>query len=91
MPPTSGRRTYPSDLADAQWALLDPWLSVRAWTGRPRPVDLREVVNAVFYLLRTGCQWRQLPHDFPHSWLASMLVIKHALRACPGCGIVPRP
>lgn len=60
------RRAYPTDLTDAQWALLDPWLSDRAWTGRPRTVALREVVNAVFYLLRTGCQWRQLPHDLPH-------------------------
>lgn len=66
MPTTLERPAYPTDVTDAQWALLDPWLSVRAWTGRPRTVDLREVVNAVFYLLRTGCQWRQLPHDFPH-------------------------
>jgi putative transposase len=66
MPATTCRKAYPTDLTDAQWALLDPWLSVRAWTGRPRTVDLREVVNAVLYLLRTGCQWRHLPHDFPH-------------------------
>ena len=66
MPATTQRRAYPPDLTDSQWALLEPWLSVRAWTGRPRTVDLREVVNAVFYLLRTGCQWRHLPHDFPH-------------------------
>ena len=65
MATTTGRRAYPTDLTDAQWALLAPWLSARAWTGRPRTVDLREVVNAVFYLLRTGCQWRHLPHDFP--------------------------
>ena len=61
----TARRAYPTDLTDAQWALLEPWLSARAWTGRPRTVDLREVVNAVFYLLRTGYQWRHLPHDFP--------------------------
>ena len=65
MPATTARRAYPTDLTDAPWALLDPWLSPRAWTGRPRTVNLREVVNAVFYLLRTGCQWRHLPHDFP--------------------------
>jgi putative transposase len=65
MPATLDRPAYPTDVTDAQWALLAPWLSVRAWTGRPRTVDLREVVNAVFYLLRTGCQWRQLPHEFP--------------------------
>src|SRR4051812_50191296 len=66
MPATTCREAYPTDLTDAHGALLAPWLSVRAWTGRPRTVALREVVDAVFYLLRTGCQWRQLPHDFPH-------------------------
>src|SRR3982751_5811577 len=67
MATTTGRRAYPTDLTDAQWALLAPWLSAPAWTGRPRTVDLREVVNAVLYLLRTGCQWRFLPHEFPPS------------------------
>lgn len=62
---TTRRSAYPTDLTDAQWALIEPWLSPRAWTGRPRTVDLREVVNAVLYLLRTGCQWRFLPHEFP--------------------------
>src|SRR5438045_7115999 len=63
----TGRCAYPSDLTDAQWALIEPWLSERAWTGRPRTVDLRAVVNAVLYLLRTGCQWRYSPHEFPPS------------------------
>src|SRR5438105_3530853 len=62
----TGRCAYPSDLTDAQWALIEPWLSDRAWTGRPRTLDLRAVVNAVLYLLRTGCQWRYLPREFPH-------------------------
>jgi transposase len=62
----SPRRAYPTDLTDEQWALVEPWLTERAWTGRPRTLDLREVVNAVLYLLRTGCQWRYLPHEFPH-------------------------
>ena len=43
----TGRCAYPSDLTDAQWALIEPWLSDRAWTGRPRTLDLRAVVNAV--------------------------------------------
>lgn len=60
------RRAYPTDLSDAQWALVEPLLGARAWTGRPRTLDLREVVNAVLYLLRTGCQWRLLPHEFPN-------------------------
>jgi len=57
-------QTYPSDVTDAQWALIEPELPVHPG-GRPRKTDLREVVNAVFYLLRTGCQWRYLPKDFP--------------------------
>jgi transposase len=60
------RRAYPTDLTDAQWALVEPLLNGRAWTGRPRTLDLREVVNALLYLLRTGCQWRLLPHEFPN-------------------------
>jgi putative transposase len=56
--------TYPSDLSDAQWALIEPHLPVYPG-GRPRKTDLRQVVNAIFYVLRTGCQWRFLPKDFP--------------------------
>ena len=66
MPTASMRRAYPTDLTDEQWALVEPWLSERAWTGRPRRLAMREVVNAILYLLRTGCQWRYLPHEFPH-------------------------
>src|SRR3954449_4119869 len=56
--------SYPSDLTDAQWALIEPHLPVYPG-GRPRKTDLRAVVNAIFYVLRTGCQWRYLPKDFP--------------------------
>ena len=62
------RAPYPSDLTDAQWALLEPWLvrPPRAdGRGRPRAVELREVVNAILYVLHEGCRWRALPHDFP--------------------------
>jgi putative transposase len=55
---------YPSDITDAQWALIKPHLPVYPG-GRPRKTDLRDVVNAIFYLLRTGCQWSYLPKDFP--------------------------
>ncbi len=57
------RKQYPSDLTDAQWAVLCPLLPGAKPGGRPRRVDLREVVNALLYVLRTGCAWRQLPHD----------------------------
>src|SRR5919204_2033874 len=55
---------YPSDVTDAQWALIEPHLPVYPG-GRPRKTDPRDVVDAIFYLLRTGCQWRYLPKDFP--------------------------
>src|SRR3954464_3839162 len=56
---------YPSDLTDDQWALIEPRLPPEPGGGRPRKTDLRDVVDAVLYLLRTGCQWRYLPKDFP--------------------------
>ena len=56
--------TYPSDVTDEQWALIEPRLPVRPG-GRPREVDLRAVLDAILYVLRTGCQWRYLPKDFP--------------------------
>jgi putative transposase len=62
------RKPYPSDVTDQQWALIEPFLPrVRRHPapGRPREVDLREVVNALFYHAREGCTWRALPHDFP--------------------------
>jgi putative transposase len=57
-------QSYPSDVADAQWALIEPRIPVYPG-GRPRKTNLRDVVDAIFYLLRTGCQWRYLPKDFP--------------------------
>lgn len=66
MPKTkSKRQPYPSDLTDAEWALIEPLLPPPAQCGHPRTVDLREVMNALIYMARTGCQWRHLPHDFP--------------------------
>ena len=57
-------QTYPSDVTDEQWALIEPHIPVYPG-GRPRTTDLRAVVDAIFYVLRTGCQWRYLPVDFP--------------------------
>ena len=57
-------QSYPSDLTDAQWPLIEPHLPVYPG-GRPRKTDLRNVVDAIFYILRAGCQWRHLPKDFP--------------------------
>ena len=58
------RECYPSDLTDAQWALIEPHIPVFD-LGRPRDVDMREVLNAILYLNRSGCQWDMLPHDLP--------------------------
>jgi putative transposase len=58
------RKPYPSDLTDAQWDIIRPLIPVYK-VGRPRLVDLREVVNAILYLNRSGCQWDMLPHDLP--------------------------
>jgi putative transposase len=57
------RKPYRSDLTDAQWELIQPLLPPAKPGGRPRTVDLREVVNTLFYQARTGCQWDYLPHD----------------------------
>jgi transposase len=56
---------YPSDLTDAEWALAAPLIPPAKRGGRPRTVEVREVLNGIFYILATGCQWRALPKDLP--------------------------
>jgi len=56
---------YPSDLTDAEWALIVPFIPPAKRGGRKRTVDVREVLNAIFYVLATGCQWKALPKDLP--------------------------
>jgi putative transposase len=58
-------RTYPSDLTDEQWPILDPLIPPTKHGGRHREVDIRRVVNAILYRNKSGCQWRMLPKDFP--------------------------
>ena len=58
-------QVYASDLTDEQWALIEPLIPVYRW-GRPRTLSMRAVVNAILYLLVTGCQWRMLPKDYPN-------------------------
>jgi transposase len=81
---------YPSDLSDAEWALVEPLIPPAKRGGRPRTIDVREVLNAIFYILSTGCQWRALPTDFPPqstvweyldlwNWDGTLLRIHHAL------------
>ena len=58
-------RRYPSDLSEEQWRWIEPMLPPERPGGRPRTADMRRVVNAIFYLVRSGCAWRSLPHDLP--------------------------
>ena len=64
---------YPIDLTDEEWEVVEAILNeVDPYTtGRPRKVDLREILNAIYYLNKTGCQWRYLPTDFPSYSLVS--------------------
>jgi putative transposase len=63
----SHRPDYPSDLTDEEWQIIESLVPPVESGGRPAEHGRREIVNAIFYVLRTGCQWRFLPHDFP-SW-----------------------
>jgi len=60
------RTPYPSDLSDEQWKLLEPLIPPEKPGGRPREQDMREVLNGIYYVLRTGCAWDYLPHDLPN-------------------------
>ncbi len=59
------RKPYPSDLTDEQWEELAPLIPLAKLGGRPRTVDMREVINGTLYVLRSGCTWRMIPHDLP--------------------------
>jgi transposase len=59
------RKAYQSDLSDAEWTFFEPLLPVPAATGRPKTHNTREILNAIFYVVRGGCAWRLLPNDFP--------------------------
>ena len=58
-------RRYPTDLSDEEWVLLEQYLPAPKRRGRPRLHSPRELLDAVFYVLKTGCQWRMLPREFP--------------------------
>lgn len=59
------RKPYPSDISDIEWQLIAPLIPPSKSGGRPRQVNIRDILNAIFYILRSGCAWRMLPHDFP--------------------------
>src|SRR5512135_2428740 len=58
-------KPYASDLSDQEWAILEPLIPPAKSGGRPRSVEMRQILNGIFYLLRSGCAWRLLPHDYP--------------------------
>ena len=97
------RESYPSDLTDAQWGLIQD-LFPAAETGRPREVNIRDVIDAIFYVNRTGVQWRYLPHDFPRwdvvysyfrkwgkdgTWDQVQRMLREGVRAATGRELTP--
>ncbi len=76
---------YPSDLTDEEWAIIQPMVPPARSGGRPRAVDIREVVNAIFYVGSTGCQWRALPSDFPPMTTVQGVFLRLAERGRTGC------
>ena len=61
----STTKTYPSDLRDEEWTILDPLIPRARKAGRPEKYSKRAILNAIFYLVRSGCAWRMLPNDLP--------------------------
>jgi putative transposase len=61
----NSRQAYPTDLNDTEWGLIEPSLPPPSRTGRPREHSRREILKAIFYIVRSGCAWRLLPHDPP--------------------------
>jgi putative transposase len=59
------RKPYPTDLTDKEWQILQPLIPPPKTGGRPRTVDIREILNAILYVQHNNCSWRQLPHDLP--------------------------
>jgi transposase len=76
---------YSSDLSDAEWAMIEPRLPQRNRLGRPPKTETRSVVNALLYMVRTGCQWRQLPREFP-----PYTTVQHYFYAWRDSGVLER-
>ena len=70
------RKRYPSDLSDDEWIILEPLIPAVKWGGRPADHARREIVNAILYVLRSGCQWRAMPHDLP-PWQTRLCLFSH--------------
>src|ERR1700719_484969 len=82
---------YASDLTDAEWALIEPYMPAVKRLGRPRETELRAVLDALLYIARTGCQWRMLPKDFPpfttvqgyfYDWRETTACLRRSILRC---------
>ena len=76
---------YSSNLSDAEWTTIEPLLPRRNRLGRPPKTEMRSIVNAMFYMVRTGCQWRQLPREFP-----PFTTVQHYFYAWRDSGVLER-
>lgn len=98
----ANKAKYPSDLSDDQWAVLGPL--IRTATRQPGKIDRRAIVNGIFYQLRTGCQWRYLPREYPNwktvyscfwrwqrsgVWDQVLQALQPQARQAPGRGVYP--
>jgi putative transposase len=61
------RKAYKTDLKEFEWRIIEPLIPAPKERGRPRTADIREILNAIFYVIRTGCAWEMIPNDFPPS------------------------
>src|SRR5215210_1826256 len=80
------RRAYQTDLSDAEWALIEPHLPAPRAPGRPRVHPLREILDAIFYVVRGGCTWRLLPHDLERRGRPSTITSESGASTAPGSG-----
>lgn len=78
----ASRKRYPSDLTDAQWERIEPFIPKVSPNATVQTIERRELINAILYVLRTGCSWRQMPHDLPNGKTAH-----HSFRIWTKAGI----
>src|SRR5215210_8263354 len=83
------RRTYSTDLSDVEWRCLEDHLPASHKQGRSRLHSPREILNAIFYLLKSGCAWRLLPHDLEHPGRPSTTILEPGNWMEPGKGCTP--
>ena len=83
------RKAYQTDLSDAEWICLESHLPAPKANGRPRIYPLREILDAIFYVLRSGCAWRLLPHDLEHPGKRSTITSASGVWMERGRGYMP--